>query len=122
MATFTMNGKEYDLKITWKAAQYLNKHIANGTMGVIGAALQGDLDAFPHIVHASLFHHGENFAFADVVKAIEEGAESGDIDAAFVFNVGSEVVAESFFYKKLMENVLKEKPEALEQLKSLTQG
>lgn len=101
--TFEIDGKEYELKITYDAARYLNgvyKDEANGSMAVVLRAIQGDLDIFPHIIHAGLLHTGENFAFKIIEEEIEKSINEERTSFDDIIRISNEVVTNSFFYRQ----------------------
>lgn len=119
MAHFELNGKEYDLKLTYKAMIHLNKTVDGGALGLVGKAMAGDLEVFAHIVHAGLFHHGQNFSFAEVESAIEEAIEKEKLDLEEIYDLSNSVVTDSFFYKAQVKKLLADNPEALKQIEKL---
>lgn len=119
MATFEINGKEYELKITYKAVKHLNGQFKGGSYEVIGKALSGDLDAFPKIVQAALIHTDEKFTQKDVEQAIEDAVDEESISLEDITAICNEVVTDSFFYKATVEKLMEKNPEmkkALDQL------
>jgi Phage tail assembly chaperone protein, TAC len=119
MATFEINGKEHELKLTFKAVRYLNSLYDGGAYALIGKAIMGDLDTFVHIVHAGLMHTGENFKLKDVEKAIEDLFEAEKLDQDEVTRISNEVVTGSFFYKKTVDKLLKDNPQAKKAIETL---
>ena len=111
MATFEVNGKEHELKITYEAVKRLNKAFEGGTFEVIGKALSGDFEAFPIIVHAALLHTGENISLKDVETAIEQAIENESISQEDILRISNEVATESFFFKPTVEKMMKQNPE-----------
>src|SRR5690625_122562 len=119
MATFEIDGKEYELKITFEAVKRLNKAFEGGSYELIGRAIAGDFDAFPIIIHAGLLHTGENFSKKQVDEAIEELFESEKLTFEDVQKLTNTVVTESFFYKPTVTKLMNQNPEmkkAYEQL------
>ena len=110
MARFEINGKEYELKLTYASVKHLNGMFENGQTELIGKAMAGDFETFLHVVHAGLFHTGENISFGDVEKAIEQGVDNGKYDLDYIYKTLNEVVSESFFYRKMTEKLLKASP------------
>jgi len=106
MATFLINGKEYELKLDWKAVKYLNGLYEGGSFELIGKAMMGDLETFPRIVHAALFHTGENFALETVEQAIGEAIAEERLDMTGVLRMSNEIVNDSFFYKATVAKLL----------------
>jgi hypothetical protein len=119
MEHFEIEGKEYELNLTYESVKHLNGQFDGGSMELIGRAMMGDLDTFTKIVHAGLFHAGQNFSFATVDKEIEKAFKAEKIDMDYVLKTSNEVVTESFFYKKMAEKLLKSDPKAAEQFKML---
>ncbi|WP_332606872.1 tail assembly chaperone [Bacillus spizizenii] len=119
MATFKLGGKEYELKLTYESVKYLNKQCQNGALELVGKALAGDFEIFPHVIHAGLFHAGKNFALETVENEIEKLFEEEKIDMEYVMKTGKEVVADSFFYKSLLKKMMKDDPKAMEALEEL---
>jgi|SRR5690625_1302784 len=119
MATFVIDGKEYELKLTFEAVKRLNKAFEGGSYELIGKAIAGDFEAFPIIIHAALLHTGENFSQADVTQAVEELFAQEQITFDDIQRVSNEVVTESFFYKPTVQKLMNQDPEmkkAYEQL------
>lgn len=119
--TFEIDGKEYELKITYKSAQYLNGlHSADegGSLALVLKAVQGDIGIFPNIVHAALFHTGEAFAFKTIEKAIEQAVDEERLNFDDIVRLSNEVVTNSFFYRATAKKLLG--AEAEEVLKELT--
>lgn len=119
MATFEINGKEYELKLTYAGVKLLNGVHEGGSFELIGKAMQGDFDTFPHIVHAALLHTEQNFSLNDVEQAIEEAFEKEALSLDEIIKVSNEVITKSFFYKPTIDKLTKQNPEmkqALDQL------
>lgn len=119
MELFEINGKEYELKLTLNSVKYLNKLHDGGAYVLIQQALTGDIDTFISIVHAGLFHTEQGFKLADIEKSIDEGIENEKIDLAYINKISYGVVAESFFYKKTLDKMFANDPEAREQIEAL---
>ncbi|MBS4195328.1 tail assembly chaperone [Lederbergia citri] len=119
MATFEINGKEYELKITYAAVKRLNNVHEGGSFELIGKAIAGDFETFPHIVHAGLLHTGENFSFATIETAIEEAIENEKLSLDDVMRISNEVVTQSFFYKPTVDKLTKKNPEMKKALEEL---
>ncbi len=120
MATFEINGKEYELKLTYASVKRLNQIIEGGTYGIIGKAISGDLDAFPLFIHAALMHTKENFTVKTVEARIEELFDNGELTFEDVMKISDEVVTQSFFLKATVDKMLARNPEmkrAIEQLR-----
>lgn len=119
MAVFEIDGKEYELKLTYKSIKYLNNQFEGGSYELIGMAMSGDFDTFPKIVLAGLFHTDKGFTLKDVEDAIEELIDKEALSMEDVAKISDEVVTQSFFYKETIDRVLKSNPEAKEQLELL---
>lgn len=120
MATFEIDGKEHDLKLTYESVKRLNNSFDGGSFEVIGAALSADLDAFPTVLQASLIHTGENYTKKAVNRAIEEAFEKESLSLEDIQTIMNEVVTDSFFYKPTVQKLAKTNPEmkkALDQLR-----
>lgn len=118
MANFEIGGKQYELKLTYKGAKHLTAERGN-PLEVVGKAMQGDLDLFPHIVHACLIGQGEQYTFADVEQAVEDALENERLDLLGIMRVSNEVVTESFFYKALVEKMMAGNKDAKKELDKL---
>lgn len=120
MVTFTINDKEHELKLTYKSIKRLNNAFEGGSYELIGRVLQGDIDAFPTIVHAALLHTDGNYTLKAVDKRIEELINEGEISLEDIAKISDEVVTQSFFYKATVEKLMANNPEmkqALDQLR-----
>jgi len=111
MATFEIDGKEYELKITFEAVKRLNKAFEGGSYELIGKAIAGDLDAFPLIIHAALIHTGEKFTLKKVEQSIEDLFEKEALSFEDIQKILIEVVTESFFYKPTVAKLMNQSPE-----------
>jgi|SRR5690625_1286928 len=120
MTMFEIDGKEYELKLTYKSIKYLNGLFDGGSYELIGKAIQGDIETFPLIVHAALFHTDENLPLSAVDEQVGELVDSGKLSLEDIGRICDEVVTQSFFYKATVEKILKNNPEmkkALDQLR-----
>lgn len=120
MAYFEINDKEYELKLTYSAIKYLNSQVDGGAFGVLGNAIGGDIEFFPKIVHAALFHTGEKFTLKTVEKEIEKLIDNEELSMEDISKICDEVVTQSFFYKATVAKMMKKNPEmkqALDQLR-----
>lgn len=106
MATFTINGKEHELKLTYQAVKRLNAQFEGGNLEVIGRAISGDFDAFPHIVRAGLLHTGENYTLEDVEAAIEAEFDAEKLDLREILRICDAVVTDSFFYRETASKLI----------------
>lgn len=119
MARFEIKGKEHELKIDYKAVKYLNGLHSGGTFELIGKALMGDFDTFPHIVHAALFHTGEGHTLTDVEQAIEEAIAAERLDLDSILRISNEVITDNFFYRATATKLLAEDKQARKMLDKL---
>lgn len=120
MVTFEINDKEYELKLTYKSIKYLNDAFEGGSYDLIGRAISGDIEAFPRIVHAALFHADEKFTLKKIESHIEELIDNGKLSLEDIVEIGDKVVTQSFFYKATVDKMMRNSPEmraALEQLR-----
>src|SRR5690625_7790767 len=103
MVTFEIDGKEYELKLTYKAIKYLNDKFEGGSYELIGLAIQGDIDAFPLIVHAALFHTNENFSLKKIEETIEKLIDNEKISLEDSTSTCDEVGTHRFFYRSTVD-------------------
>ena len=119
MATITIKGNELtDLKLTYKGIKYLNK-ITGGAFETVAQAMQGDVDLFPHIIHACLLGTDTKATLQEVEQAIEQALESENLDLLDVLRISNEVVTESFFFKATVTKMLADQKDAQKALKNL---
>lgn len=124
MVTFEINGKEYELKLTFKSIKYLNKIYGadeGGALALVLHAVQGDIELFPHVIYAGLMHTGENFSYKTIEKAIEQAFEDEKIDLDYVIKTSNKVVTNSFFYRATAKKLLGDNEETERALKQLTE-
>lgn len=119
MARFEIDEKEYELKLTFASVKHLGNLYEGGALALIGRAVSGDLDTFAYIVHAALFHTGENISLKKVNEAIEKLFDAEQLDMDAVLKISNEVVIESFFFKKTVAKMMKQDPKAFAMLKEL---
>lgn len=119
MARFEVQGKEYELKITFDSIKHLNGLHQGGAMELIGKVFTGDLDTFVNIVYASLFHTEKNFTLKTIEKEVETLFIKGTLDLDFIVKTGNELISNSFFYKKMVEKMLAQDPRAAKQMKQI---
>ncbi len=119
MATFEIEGKEYELKLDYAAVSRLSNLYEGGAYELIGKAIAGNLELFPIVVHAALFHTGENFALKTVNQAIEDLFNSEKLTFEDVSKILDKVVTQSFFFATTVKRLMKDNPEAAEQLAAL---
>ncbi len=116
--TFVIDDKEYELKLTFEGIDYLNSVYDGGALALVGKAMTGDLATYLHMVYAGLLHTGESFTFKKVKSTIESQLEAEELDLDKVLRDGNALVANSFFYKKTVNKLLKNEDakQAMEQL------
>lgn len=119
MEMFEINGEEHELKLTLKSVKYLNGLHEGGGFVLIQKAISGDIDTFISIVYAGLFHTEKGFKRKDIEEAVEKGIAEEKIDLDYINRISYGVVAESFFYKKTVDKLFSEDPEAKKQIENL---
>lgn len=119
MKTFEINDKEYELKLNLKSVQYLNGLYEGGAFALIQKAIQGDIETFIDIAYAGLMHVEKGIKRKDVVKAVENGISNEEIDLDYINSTSYSVVADSFFYKKTVEKMFKNDPDAKKQIEEM---
>jgi len=117
MATFEIDGKEYELKLTFESVKRLSKAFEGGSLEVVAMALAGDLEAFPAIVHAGLLHTGEKFTQKKVNESIEKAFEEERLTLDDIAKIGKEVVADNFFFKPTVQKLMKQNPDVAKAMK-----
>lgn len=119
MANFVIDGQEYELKLNYAGVKYLNAIYPNGSFEVIGKAMMGDLDTFPHVISAALKHTGRNFSLATIEAAIDDQMASEQLDLDAILRISNEVVTKSFFYAKTVAKLTKDNKQAQQALEKL---
>lgn len=119
MANFKINGKEHELKLTWLGVKYLNKVTEGGALAVVGQAMQGDADLFPHVISAALKHTELNHSLEDVDIAIGQAIEEERLDFLGIMRLSNEVISESFFYKTVVAKLMAENKDSKKALDKL---
>lgn len=120
MARFEIQGKEYELKLDFKALTEVDK-LYNSPLEFVGKVLGGSLDAFVDVVYFGLMHSDKGFARKTVLKEIEQAINDKKMNFTDVLKIGKEVVTESFFFKETVQKMMKNNPQAMEQLSMLTE-
>lgn len=121
MATFTIGEKEYELKLTYASVKKLNGLYEGGSFELIGKAMMGDFDTFPHIIQAGLLHTGENFTLEAIETALGDAIEAEKLDMNGVLKMSNEVITQSFFYQATVNKLMakdKDAKKAMEELLS----
>lgn len=118
MSKFEISGKEYEIKLDFKAVQELNKQYSS-PLEFVGEIVSGSLSAFINCVYAGLQHTGKGFGRTMIEKEIEEQIEGEKLDLSDIMRIGYEVVENCFFYKKTVNNLLDKDPNMKSMLKDL---
>lgn len=123
MIMFEINNEEHEIKLTLDSIKYLNsRDEEGGAFAFIQRAISGDLDTYVDIIFAGLFHTEKGYTRKDIEKAIDEGIMNEKIDLSEINATCYGVVSESFFYKKTLNKMFKNDPEAKAQLEDLMKG
>lgn len=118
MAKFEMNGKEYELKITYEALKELNKRY-DSPIEFVGMTFAGNIEAIENAIYFGLIHTGEKFIRKDVEKQIEKLVAEEKLDYQGLMKLGYETVTESFLLKGTVNSLLKDRPDAKKELEAL---
>lgn len=108
MENFTVQGKDYELKLTFASTKHLNKLHDGGALQLVAKVMMGDVETFVNVIYAALFHTGENFPLKTIDKEIETLFEKEQLDLSAIIKTGKALLEESFFYKKTVANLLKD--------------
>lgn len=119
MQTFEINGNEHELKLTLNSVKYLNGLEDGGAFSLIQKVMTGDIDVYIDVVFAGLFHTEKGYKKKDIEAAVEEAIAEEKLDLDEINRTSYGVVADSFFYKKTMEKMFKNDPEAKKQIEQL---
>lgn len=119
MQRFEIKGEEHELKLDLKAIQHLNGLYQGNGYGLIQRALVGDIDTYIEVVYAGLFHTGKGFKKSDVTKEIEKAIAEEKLDLYEINKTCYAVVADNFFYKKIVDKMLSKDPNARKQIEEL---
>lgn len=119
MATFTIGEKEHELKLTYAGVKKLNGIFEGGSFELIGKAMMGDLDTFPHIIQAALLYTGENYTIAHVEGAIDAAIEAETLDMNGILKLSNEVITQSFFFKATVAKLMAKDKSAKKMLDEL---
>lgn len=109
MSKFDIKGTEYEVKLTFKGIQELNK-LYDSPLEFVGLVVSGSLRSFVDCLYAGLLHTEKGLKRSAIEKEVEEKIENGKLDLSDVMRIGYEVVNESFFYKKTVQNLLSKDP------------
>lgn len=115
MATFEINGKEYQIKLNIEAINKINeKH--DSALSFVGEVMQGNLDVFIDVIHFGLLHTGEGFTRKTIQEEFDKKFESEEIDLDYILVTGNEVVTDNFFFRKTVNKMMKSDPEIKKQM------
>ena len=122
MATFEINGNEYELKLNYEAIKLLNNAYKGGSMELIGQVLSSNIEVFPVIIHAGLLHTGENISKQQIEEELSNKINNQKLSLEDLRQLGGELVTENFFFKPTLDKMLASDPKmkkAYEQLMSI---
>jgi hypothetical protein len=114
MAKFEIDGKEYELKITFDGIKEINERY-DSPLEFVGMTIAGNLDATVDAVRAGLLHAGKGFNRTRIETEIQKAIENEKADLQELMKLGYEVVSGSFFYKKTVKKLLNQDPEMKKQ-------
>ena len=118
MAKFEIDGKEYDLKLNFKAISDINKKY-DSALDFVGQVMQGDFDTFIDVIYYGLYHTGEGFKRKDIAKEIEQKFENEELDLDYILVTGNEVVTDNFFFRKTVNKMMDSDPEMKKQAEQI---
>src|SRR5690625_7489634 len=107
LATFIIDEKEYELKLTFESVKRLNKAFDGGSLEIIGLAMAGDLDAFPIVIHAGLLHTGEKVTQKKINESIEQEFENATLTFDDIHKIMNEIVTDRIFYRPNVMKIIK---------------
>lgn len=107
MVFFEVDGKEYELKMNFKAIKHLNSLYSGGAMDVIGKAFLQDLELFTRVIHAALLHTKENFSYKKIEEEIEAKFDEEKLSTDYITEVLNAMVVEHFFYRQMVNKIKK---------------
>jgi len=119
MTNFEINGKEYELKLTFPSIKYLNGLYNGGSYELLGKVMMGDLETFIKIVYAGLLHTCENFKLKDVENVVSELIEQGKLSQNTITKILNEVVVNHPFYKDTVDKLLQDNKQAKEAMEQI---
>lgn len=119
MERFTVQGKEYKLSIDFDSVEYLNSLYDGGAMQLIAKVMTGDVSTFVHVIHAALFHTGQNFALETIRSEVKKLFTEGKLDLNSMMKTGYNMIADSFFYKPTVEKMMSRDPRMKTELEML---
>ncbi|WP_000464650.1 tail assembly chaperone, partial [Bacillus cereus] len=69
---FEIEGKEYELKLTYKAISEINKKYKGGAQEIVSVAMLGDLEIFEDAIYYGLLHTEQGFTREKIQDALEK--------------------------------------------------
>ncbi|HET6528953.1 MAG TPA: tail assembly chaperone [Balneolaceae bacterium] len=118
MANYEIDGKEYELKLDFKAVSEINKKY-DSALEFVGEVMQGNFNSFIDVVYYGLYHAGKGFSRKQIEKDVEQKFEAEQLDLDFILKTGNEVVADNFFFRKTVKKMMNQDPEAQKQFEAL---
>lgn len=108
MPKFKVNGKEHELKLTYKGIEVINA-LYQAPIEFVGLIIGGHINAFVDCLYASLQEQGigKELIRQEVIKQIEEG----ELDLSDIMRIGYEVVSKSFFFQKTVNSLIGKDPQ-----------
>lgn len=116
---FKIEGEMKELKLNFAGIKYLNGLYEGGSFELIGKALMGDIETYPHIILASLMHTDGNYNEFDVEAALDEMIEAGELTMQDIIRTSNILIARSPFYKATVDKLVKNDPNAQASLEAL---
>lgn len=108
MAKFEINGKDHDLRIDFKAIQEIQKKYS--PLEFVGEVLSGNINAFVDCLYFGTRHEKNSVGRKMIEEDVESKIEAEKLDMSEIMKLGHEVVSESFFFKKTVNNMLSQDP------------
>lgn len=124
---FEIEGKEYELKLTYKAISEINKKYKGGAQEIVSVAMLGDLEIFEDAIYYGLLHTEQGFTREKIQVALEKLMEKQVLTQEYIKKVIQEVITDHFFYQataqkmkaKMLQKVEKENPDSKEMMEDL---
>src|SRR5699024_3733193 len=117
MAVFNIDGKEFELRLTYKAVKHLNGLFEGGAYEIVGKAVSADLVASANDIHAALTRTGKYVAIKEVEHAIESAIDGAVLAFDDISKIPDQVVTQSFFLKATVTKMMERNPEMAKALK-----
>lgn len=114
--TFTIKGKEHELKLSFKSIKILSSLQEGGAFGLVANAMIGDDETYSNLIYAGLLHTDEDYSMSDVEDAIEELFEQGKLDMMLVLETLHKMILLHPYFKETVEKLLTDDPNAREAL------